>query len=832
MKLCELELERFRKFDRPLRITGMAAGLNLIVGPNEMGKSTLFAALQAVLFERHRSQAQTVKSFQPAGHEGASPRVALTFEIAGRPYRIEKRFLRRPSAELALPDGRFLHGEAAEEALDGLLAGGLLAGGAGNSQAGGRRNASEALGIWSLLWVGQGQSFVLPELAPGAHGTLQTVLEAEVGEVLGGDHGATLIRTIEQALYELVYRTGRPRGRYKEADDARQALEIEIADLEARREELERDLNELDGVRVEYERVRADQGAGQAAAEVAELTEWRDQLMVQRAEIREVEADLKEKRTELEQAQAEQARSRALGEALAAAEAEHRAAAAIEADAASAAAEAERLAGEQVDKAERLQATFDAAGNHHRGLQRLAHATRQRDDARAALRKAASEVALDLDPAALERVRVAGRPLGEPGRSFRIVDPLEIEIAEVGRITVRPVVPDRRRLRSLLREAERRIADELKALGLRPPKVTGRQLEFDLAAGGPLPGATAKLGSHPEVASSWPEAATVDSALAEAERRINALLAQLREARGDLIAAVDRRQEKGDLRSQAVARREHAERRLEQLRADLAEAERLANEAALADRALALRGDIEVREQRLRQLHEQAPQQSFEGLEARIAELRGAAEQRAGTVHEQELAMERLRARIQALAGGGLDEHLASARRRCDELERECAKYQREVEALELLLRVLQEAERDAKERYLGPLVRRIRPYLQALFPGADLEVDEAFRITAVARSGGAEPFDRLSEGTREQIAILTRLAFAELLADRGRPAVVVLDDALVFSDDQRIEQMFEILAGAAAKLQIIVLTCRERVFQGLAAHRLRLEEMHAAGVE
>ena len=59
----------------------------------------------------------------------------------------------------------------------------------------------------------------------------------------------------------------------------------------------------------------------------------------------------------------------------------------------------------------------------------------------------------------------------------------------------------------------------------------------------------------------------------------------------------------------------------------------------------------------------------------------------------------------------------------------------REVEALELLLRVLRDAERAAKERYVGPLVRRIRPYLEALFPGADLEVDAAFRITTVARA-------------------------------------------------------------------------------------------------
>ena len=46
--------------DRPIRIGNMSDGLNLVVGPNEMGKSTLFAALHAVLFERHRSQAQAV----------------------------------------------------------------------------------------------------------------------------------------------------------------------------------------------------------------------------------------------------------------------------------------------------------------------------------------------------------------------------------------------------------------------------------------------------------------------------------------------------------------------------------------------------------------------------------------------------------------------------------------------------------------------------------------------------------------------------------------------------------------------------------------------------
>ncbi len=284
-------------------------------------------------------------------------------------------------------------------------------------------------------------------------------------------------------------------------------------------------------------------------------------------------------------------------------------------------------------------------------------------------------------------------------------------------------------------------------------------------------------------------------------------------------------------RDQAGARLAQAERRLEQLRTELTAALETADAAGLAARIGALQGETGIAEARLRQLREQAGEVSLEDLEQRLAGLRQTVNDRSAALRERELALERLRERVQVVSGGGLDERLAGARRRLDELERECGQYRREVEVLDLLLRVLRAAEREAKERYVGPVVRRLRPYLQALFPGAELEVDDGFEIKAVARAGAPEPFEHLSEGTREQIAILARLAFAELLADQGRPAVVVLDDALVFSDDQRIEQMFEVLARAGEKLQIIVLTCRERVFRGLAAHRLRLEPLQAAEV-
>jgi uncharacterized protein YhaN len=80
---------------------------------------------------------------------------------------------------------------------------------------------------------------------------------------------------------------------------------------------------------------------------------------------------------------------------------------------------------------------------------------------------------------------------------------------------------------------------------------------------------------------------------------------------------------------------------------------------------------------------------------------------------------------------------------------------------------------------------------------------------------------DRLSGGTREQLAILTRLGFARLMAKGGRPVPVLLDDALVFADDARIARMFTALNLAARDVQVIALTCRQAAFEGLGGHVL-----------
>ena len=162
---------------------------------------------------------------------------------------------------------------------------------------------------------------------------------------------------------------------------------------------------------------------------------------------------------------------------------------------------------------------------------------------------------------------------------------------------------------------------------------------------------------------------------------------------------------------------------------------------------------------------------------------------------------------------------LASARR---ELER----IELDAKAWKLLSTTLQEAESEAKATFLAPVRDRLQPYLRLLFPEADLRLrEDDFEIEKIRRGGVEEPFESLSIGTREQIAVLTRLALADLLREKGKPVALVLDDPLVNSDDERFRRMRTALHKAAENVQIVVLTCHEDRYKTLGTRTIRLSD-------
>ncbi len=94
-------------------------GLNIILGPNEAGKSTLFRALQHLLLTpvklNKRSFQDLIQPLLPIGG-GDTVCAALEFRVADESYRLEKSWGAKTEAELQLPDGSRLADAAAVEA--------------------------------------------------------------------------------------------------------------------------------------------------------------------------------------------------------------------------------------------------------------------------------------------------------------------------------------------------------------------------------------------------------------------------------------------------------------------------------------------------------------------------------------------------------------------------------------------------------------------------------------------------------------------------------------------------------------------------------------------
>ena len=265
--------------------------------------------------------------------------------------------------------------------------------------------------------------------------------------------------------------------------------------------------------------------------------------------------------------------------------------------------------------------------------------------------------------------------------------------------------------------------------------------------------------------------------------------------------------------------------RLEKLRQQLAEAEEAHADEEMQAAIKTAGAEVSDQESTIINLQAQRTDETLPQLEARIARLEKAIQERRDKLGNLKEKIAGIRSHVEALEGAGLDEAIQKKARELELHGEEHRRSEREVRVLSLLLSTLRSAEQEAKERYLSPVLNLIRPYLQLLFPGAEIAIDEDLRIVGVVREAGyEEAFRHLSMGTQEQIAVLVRLAFAEMLVEQCHPAAVILDDALVFSDDRRMSRMFDILNMAARNVQVIIFTCREQLFEELGGRQLSLQ--------
>ena len=887
MKLRKLSVNQFKRFTEPTRLGELCDGLNLVVGPNELGKSTLLDALRAVLFERNSSRAQQIKALQN-DRSGAAPVIELVFEVNGAEYTLTKRFVKSPYARLQCPDGTLLEADAAENRLRSLL---------GFAEAGNRGATSETLGMWGVLWVQQGQSFGSPDLPDSALASLSAGLESEVGTVLGGRRGRELPQVIEQQRGELVTaRRRQPRGEYKDTLEHVSELEQRLVGQQQQQLEISETLEQLAAAEARLTRL---EDGGQDRIDQEELTQAQEQLgevMRHDLQLEAARSELQNRQGQLEQAQRAQSERASRREelktdqehlrqeterldelqqrerrSLVALDELRQAATKAEAAAESAMQSETRLRGilDRISRSAELSDLLRRQSDVEAAQERLADAQSQAeqiqvtdeslqhirqaadiaDRANAQLRVAATRISFDIPSDLLAGFEADGAPLTDPPATIEAVEPIMITIPERGRLLIEPAVADRDQLLRSERDARSELHAALNEVGAQSladaQVLRDQRRDHEFAAGAAqqelarLAPPSGELTLQPRIdelrqslAAVLPEGATdqlpqrdyAEAALQSAQTELQKARDEERIAReavdGRARAVLKLSVEVRTLENTVDSQTELVERRQEGLQSDA---------ESVSDQQLAEASDtaakaVTEQQQTVSALEEDWSASARTQLEARISRLNSAIERRASSRVETKIETVRLRERVEAHDSAGIDEAIEHTQHELEQAKRQCDRIERELDILDLLAQTLRAAESEARERYLAPVVDRVHPYLQMLFPNAEIGMDEDLNITGMSRRAGyEESFDHLSMGTQEQIAVLVRLAFAEMLVDQGAPAAVILDDALVFSDDQRMRLMFDILSHAAQRVQIVVFTCREQLFEGLGAHQLHL---------
>ena len=183
-----------------------------------------------------------------------------------------------------------------------------------------------------------------------------------------------------------------------------------------------------------------------------------------------------------------------------------------------------------------------------------------------------------------------------------------------------------------------------------------------------------------------------------------------------------------------------------------------------------------------------------------------------GTVEKKREAAQKenteVRTRLKVFGEEGLHEKLHAARSHLDHIRQKNAAMIRRAQAARLLYVTMKEERDKARRAYVAPLKEKIERLGRLVFNNSfEVEVTEDLSVASRTMDGSNVRFESLSGGTKEQISMISRLACAMTVSKDGG-ASLILDDALGYTDPERLKLMGAVLAKAGKECQIIILTC------------------------
>lgn len=155
-------------------------------------------------------------------------------------------------------------------------------------------------------------------------------------------------------------------------------------------------------------------------------------------------------------------------------------------------------------------------------------------------------------------------------------------------------------------------------------------------------------------------------------------------------------------------------------------------------------------------------------------------------------------------------ERLADKKANREALEEELARMTARYKTLSAALELLQEADKNLKDRYVAPVKTSFLKYADAIeaMLGERMSMNADFTITF--ERGGEQRSDRhLSAGQRSVCALCFRLALLENMYEDEKP-FLVLDDPFAGLDKEHFKKTAETLKTLAREFQIIYFCCHE----------------------
>jgi|GEM_PF-1425363 len=872
MYLEAIRLKEVGCFREGIALEGISAGLNLLASPNETGKSTIFRAIETVFAEAHGTQKQGVKQLQP--YAGGAPLIECDFAINGEAWRLRKQYVAGRAALLTRRDRHeiFVGGDA-EEKLAKLLAGrgglaesmGFLWVTQGGSFSQPKVEDKHRQTFAAMLQgeidqaTGTGE---LAEIQRQVHADLFKLITESRGQPRAGSDFARAIQDCKSADETLA----KARAMAEQSAERRRQL-FELA-------EREQILGSNEEKRKRRQRLEVAQ---QAVAEARDARSKYDVALAQSAQTDEVrkaalitlqrfDANL----AELAAGAAQLAKLNEAGEQFSTLILNYeRQRDLVDAKRETDAAEQGRLHKLQI-AAERIVRIRDASGQADELAKRFNSVSaldeektavrarldmmtvcaedvgsiREREDTirilRAQQRASAPSLKFRYSDNASRTFEIGDRQM-EEGAEVIVTEPIRIDVQDVGSIEIIPAdVEDAASVASAIKTAAGELAELLVRVQVKSRSEAEAALAVRIELERQLEGISARrAGLAPDginaITTRIAELkATIDSVRAEEgededvvgsaqivpreqlSQQLSELASQIAKTKIERDGIDHELREAREGAAHASAKAEAQNQRQSQLAAEMPmdDDERDSFRAGLEERFTVASTLANAALRELDAWQEALPSpEAIIVLEKNVVDaqqdLRTADRVLADTREQGRMIEGALRRDSEE----GIEAQVMELSEKALRLGARLAQMKHEIEALTLLHTELGEVLATERSHLAAPIARRLEVLAADVFPGVGFNLTENFLVEAVVREGHNELFDNVSYGMREQVAVLVRLALAQCMSETTGPLPVILDDALVFSDDARLGRVFASLNSAANLHQLIVLTCHERAF-------------------